>query len=273
MKQNRIGLTGAAGRMGIALTQLISTDDGLLLSGAIEFEGSSNVGKDAGTVAGVGELGVTIDDNIPSLMNSVDICVDFSVAHVTPLLAEQCANSKKGLVIGTTGIDEKGMSVIKDAAEEIPIVMAPNMSVGVNVTFKLIELAAKAFGPDTDVEVFEAHHMHKVDAPSGTAVRIGELVAGTRGKSLKDVAVYGREGFTGERVAGSIGMHSARGGDVVGDHTVTFFLEGERLEITHRSQSRLSFASGAIRAVHFVSSKITAQETGLYGMDHVLGFT
>ena len=271
MTTYRIGITGAVGQMGKTLTQLINASDDLILAAAIEYKGSPECGKDAGVVAGVGELGVPIRDDIANMVGTVDICVDFSVAHVTPLIAEQCAKQKRGLVIGTTGLDDQGLSIVENAAQEIPIVMSPNMSVGVNATFKLIEMAAAAFGPDTDVEVFETHHKQKVDSPSGTAVRMGEIIAASRQKSLSEVAVYGRQGFTGKRVAGSIGMHSARGGDVVGDHTTTFFLDGERLEITHRSQSRVSFASGAIRAVHFVSSKIAIQEIGLYGMDHVLG--
>lgn len=273
MPSIRIGLSGVAGKMGKTLTQLIHESDDLVLCGGVESEGSPDCGKDVGTVVGMGEIGVLVEHDISTALASADIWVDFSVAHVTPPLAEACAFSGKGLVIGTTGIDEAGMVTIRKAAESIPIVMAPNMSVGVNMTFKLIELAAESFGQDTDVEISETHHKHKVDAPSGTAVRIGELIAGTRGKTLREVAVFGREGITGERIPGSIGMHSARGGDVVGDHTATFFLEGERLEITHRSQSRLSFAFGALRAARFVSTKISVQETGLYGMDHVLGFT
>ena len=175
------------------------------------------------------------------------------------------------MVIGTTGFNAAGLRAIDVAAETVPIVMAPNMSVGVNVAFRLIETAAKILGGTVDIEIYEMHHRHKIDAPSGTAVRMGEIVANAWGRDLEEDAIYGRVGDTGERTQPTIGFHSARGGDVVGEHTVTFAGTGERIEITHKAQSRSNFAAGAIRAVRFIAEKIALKEKGLYGMENVLG--
>ena len=261
-----VAVSGAAGRMGRMLVSAITRADDLLLTAAVDHPDAPENGADAGEIAGVGQLGVPIMGNIAELAD-FEVLVDFSVATATLDKLDFCTNNGKALVIGTTGFEEAGLEAIRQAAEQVPIVMAPNMSVGVNVAFKLIEFAARALGDDVDVEVFEAHHRHKIDAPSGTAVRMGEILADTLNRDIATDAVYGREGITGERERRTIGFHSLRGGDIVGEHTVTFAGTGERIEITHRAGSRENFAAGAVRAVRFVAGR----EPGLYGMDEVLG--
>ena len=265
----RVAVSGAAGRMGRMLVAAIEAADDLRLTAAVDHPDAADAGADAGEIAGVGNAGVAIAGHIAEGGTDFDVMIDFSVAEATLEKLDFCAANGKAMVIGTTGFDAAGLDVIRRAAEIIPIVMAPNMSVGVNVTFKLIEFAARALGEEVDVEVFEAHHRHKIDAPSGTAVRMGEILADTLGRNLATDAVYGREGITGERQRRSIGFHSLRGGDIVGEHTVTFAGTGERIEITHRAGSRENFAAGAVRAVRFV----VRREMGLYGMDEVLGLT
>ncbi len=261
-----VAVSGAAGRMGRMLVAAITQADGLHLTGAVDHPNASQQGADSGELAGVGHLGVPIVGNIAE-MAAFDVLVDFSVATATLDKLDYCTGNGKALVIGTTGFEEAGLEAIRQAAKSVPIVMAPNMSVGVNVAFKLIEFAARALGDDVDVEVFEAHHRHKIDAPSGTAVRMGEILADTLHRDIAADAVYGREGITGEREGCTIGFHSLRGGDIVGEHTVTFAGTGERIEITHRAGSRENFAAGAVRAIRFVAGR----EPGLYGMDEVLG--
>ena len=261
-----VAVAGAAGRMGRMLVTAVANAPGMRLATALEAPGSPHLDADAGELAGIGALGVPIGGDIAAA-DAFDVLVDFSVPTATLAKLDACVGAGKALVIGTTGFDAAGQDAIRRAAETVPIVMAPNMSVGVNVAFKLVEFAARALGDDVDVEVFEAHHRHKIDAPSGTAVRMGEILAAALGRDLETDAVYGREGITGERARRAIGFHSLRGGDIVGDHTVTFAGTGERIEITHRAGSRENFAAGAVRAVRFVAGR----EPGLYGMDDVLG--
>ena len=262
----RVAVSGAAGRMGRMLVSAVTRTDAMRVTGAVDHPDTSARGVDAGELAGAGRLGVPIVGNIAE-MADFDVLVDFSVATATLDKLDFCRDNGKALVIGTTGFEAAGLEAIRRAADSVPIVMAPNMSVGVNVAFKLIEFAARALGDDVDVEVFEAHHRHKIDAPSGTAVRMGEILADTLNRDIATDAVYGREGITGEREGRTIGFHSLRGGDIVGEHTVTFAGTGERIEITHRAGSRENFAAGAVRAVRFV----VGRTTGLYGMDDVLG--
>ena len=271
MTDTRVAVNGAAGRMGRMLVAAVTAAEDLRLTAALESPGSPHLDANAGQLAGVdaGELAISADweDALPAF----DVLVDFSVPEATLRRLGPCADNRKGMVIGTTGFDAVDQSTIKNMARYMPIVMAPNMSVGVNVAFQLIDAAARALGDDVDVEVFEAHHRHKIDAPSGTAVRMGEILAKTLGRDLATDAVYGRAGNTGERPRRTIGFHSLRAGDIVGEHTVVFAGVGERIEITHRAASRENFAAGAMRATRFVAAKLAAGEPGLFGMDDVLG--
>ncbi len=264
----RLAVTGAAGRMGRTLIQAIHEADDLALGAAFERADSSLIGADAGELAGVGRLEVPIrsaDAMDPSLF---DTLIDFTAPAASLVNAEFCATHGRQLVIGTTGIDVAGRAQIAVAAERTAILHSPNMSVGVNLVFRLLEIAAQVLGDEVDVEVIEAHHRHKVDAPSGTAVRMGDILARALGRDLSKVAVYGREGMTGARARDTIGFATVRAGDIVGDHTVLFAGAGERIEITHRAHSRLNFAQGALRAARFLKK----QERGLYDMQDVLGF-
>lgn len=261
----KIAVAGAAGRMGRVLIEACAKSEGLRLTVAIERSGVTAVGADAGELAGVGKLGVPIRDRLDGL--DFDVLVDFTRPEATLANVEHCRRARKRIVIGTTGFDAAGNERIAGAAKEIPIVFAPNMSAGVNLCFKLIETAARALGPDVDVEITEAHHRYKTDAPSGTALRMGEVVAKALGRDLKTCAVYGRHGVTGERTRETIGFSVVRAGDIVGDHTVLFAGGGERVEITHRAESRMTFANGALRAAHWLMDK----KSGLYDMQDVLG--
>lgn len=265
----RLAITGAAGRMGKTLIEQIHEAEGLELGAAFERSGSSLLGADAGELAGVGSLGVPVESEIAAALDRFDLLIDFSVPEATLSLLPVLAGAGKKLVIGTTGFDDAGQAAITAAAEQIAILKAPNMSVGVNVVFKLIEIAALALGDEVDVEVIEAHHKHKIDAPSGTAVRMGEILAQALDRDLARDAVYGRQGSTGPRDSNTIGFATVRGGDIVGDHTVLYAGTGERIEITHRAQSRANFAQGALRASRFIAEK----PRGLYDMQDVLGFT
>lgn len=264
----RVAVTGAAGRMGRTLIQAIHETDQLTLGAAFERPDISLIGSDAGELAGVGDLGVVVAGDLEAHLDAFDVLVDFSVPEATLQSVAACQGAGKQLVIGTTGFEEDGLRVIRSAAIDVAILMAPNMSVGVNVVFRLIEQAALALGDDVDIEIIEAHHRHKVDAPSGTAVRMGEIVAAALERNLADVAVYGREGITGERDRRTIGFETIRAGDIVGEHTVMFAGSGERIEITHRAQSRMNFAQGALRAVLFLTDK----PNGLFDMQDLLGF-
>ena len=271
MTNIRIAVTGAAGRMGRMLVAAIAAAEDLRLTAALEHPDSPHIGADAGDLAGVGAAGVAIGADIVAALPAFDVLVDFSVPAATLAKLGPCAGAGKGLVIGTTGFDAAGLETIRQTAEAVPIVMAPNMSVGVHVAFGLIDAAARALGDEVDVEVIETHHRHKIDAPSGTAARMGAIVANALGRDLATDAVYGRSGHTGERPRRAIGFHSLRGGDIVGEHTVVFAGVGERIEITHRAASRENFAAGAVRATRFVAGQRRAGAPGLFGMGAVLG--
>ncbi len=263
----RIGVTGAGGRMGKAIIEAIQQAEGVELGAAIERPGSSLVGTDAGELAGVGRLGVTVTDSVAGSADAFDVLIDFTSPEATVANVAACRASGKKLVIGTTGLSDEQKASISEAAQEIAIVFAPNMSVGVNLCLKLLDLAARVLGDTVDIEIVEAHHRHKVDAPSGTALRMGEVVADALGRDLKECAVYGREGRTGERDRKTIGFETIRAGDIVGEHTVMFADIGERVEITHKASSRMTFAKGAVRAATWLG----ARQTGLFDMQDVLG--
>lgn len=259
-------IAGASGRMGRALVEAVARAPKVRLHAALDRADSPAIGRDAGEGAGVFS-GVTISHDIASALDGADALIDFTLPAATLTHVEHCVRLHVAMVIGTTGFTTDGRQCLAEAATRIPLVVAPNMSVGVNVAFKLVETAARILGDAYDVEVFEIHHRHKIDAPSGTAVRLGEVAAAALGRDLARDAVHGREGVTGERSAREIGFHSARGGDIVGDHTVFFAGAGERLEITHRSSSRANYALGALRAARWLSGRAA----GLYDMQDVLG--
>lgn len=263
----KIAIVGAGGRMGRTLIEACHITNDVELTGATEQPDSSLVGSDAGELAGLGKLGVSVVDDLEKAISGCDAVIDFTRPDATLRHLETCRRYGKNIIIGTTGFDEQGKAAINDAAGDIGVVFAPNMSVGVNLCFKLLDIAARVLGDEVDIEVIEAHHRHKVDAPSGTALRMGEVVADALGRDLNDCAVYGREGVTGERDRKTIGFETIRAGDIVGDHTVMFAAEGERVEITHKASSRMTFASGAVRAARW----LTDQPAGLYDMQDVLG--
>lgn len=261
-----IAINGAAGRMGRCLIQAVAETEGLQLSAAVDRPESSLVGVDAGELAGVGKLDVVISSDLELATQQSDIMIDFTLPEATMALLPLCAQNQCRPVIGTTGFDEAQKQVIQQTAAKIATILAPNMSVGVNLSLKLLDMAARVLGDSVDIEIIEAHHRHKVDAPSGTALRMGEVVADALGRDLKDCAIYGREGRTGERDRNTIGFATVRAGDIVGDHTVLFATEGERVEITHKASSRMTFAYGAMRA----SKWLMQQQTGLFDMQDVL---
>ncbi|GAB0149684.1 MULTISPECIES: 4-hydroxy-tetrahydrodipicolinate reductase [Marichromatium] len=267
MTDIRIAVAGAGGRMGRALVQAVTEAEGVVLGAATERAGSSLLGTDAGELAGVGALGVTLVAELATVLDDFDVLIDFTAPAATLAHLELCRGAGKRMVIGTTGFDEAGRAAIAAAAESIGIVFAPNMSVGVNLTFKLLDIAARVLGDEVDIEIIEAHHRHKVDAPSGTALRMGEVVAEALGRDLDEVAVYGREGHTGARERRTIGFETIRAGDVVGEHSVWFAAEGERVEIAHKASSRMTFASGAVRAAGWIG----ARSRGQFDMQDVLG--
>ena len=263
----KVGVIGAGGRMGRMLIEAVQNNPKTILNAAIERQGSSLVGADAGEVAAIGRLEVQIVDELEAVINDIDVLIDFSLPDATEKNMQVCAEHNVAMVIGTTGFNEAQEQVLAKASEKIAIVYAGNYSTGVNLSLKLLGMAAKAFGNDADIEIIEAHHKHKIDAPSGTAYMMAEAVAEARGQNLKDVAIYGREGQTGERESGTIGIHAVRGGEIVGDHTVMFIADGEVVEITHRARERMTFAAGAVRAATWV----TEQAVGQYDMQDVLG--
>ena len=263
----RIAVAGASGRMGLCLIKAAVLAEKAALVVALVRPGSDAVGKDAGVLAGIGELGVSVVDNLSSVVDQFDVLIDFTRPDVSMAFIELCQQVGKKIVIGTTGYTHTQKAVIAEAAKDVAIVLAPNMSIGVNLALKLLEMTAKVMGEYTDIEVIEAHHRHKVDAPSGTALRMGEVIAEALGRDLKDCAIYGREGNIGERDRKTIGFSTIRAGDIVGEHTVMFADEGERLEITHKATSRMTFANGAIRAAVWLKDK----PIGLYDMQDVLG--
>lgn len=262
----KIGIVGAGGRMGRQLIQAVYNAEGVELGAAFERQGSSLVGADAGELAGIGSIGVKVSDNLESQVANFDLLIDFTRPEGTLAHLQICAEHQKKMVIGTTGFDDAGKQAIQQAAEKIGIVFASNYSVGVNLVFKLLEKAAKVMGDYCDIEVIEAHHRHKVDAPSGTALSMGEHIAKTLGRDLKIHGVFAREGITGERKRDEIGFATIRAGDVVGEHSVWFADEGERVEIAHKASSRMTFAKGAVRAAQWLNTK----QTGLFDMTDVL---
>lgn len=263
----RIAIVGASGRMGGCLIKAVSLAEKMQLSVAISRAKSDSCGKDAGEVAGIGAQNITILDDLASVLDQFDVLIDFTRPELSLQYIELCRQAGKKIVIGTTGYTNAEKEKITIAAKDVAIVFAPNMSVGVNLSLKLLEMTAKVMGDYTDIEVIEAHHRHKVDAPSGTALRMGEVIAETLGRDLKDCAIYGREGETGERDRKTIGFSTIRAGDIVGEHTVMFADEGERMEITHKATSRMTFAKGAVRAALWLEN----HENGLYDMQDVLG--
>lgn len=263
----RIAVVGAAGRMGRMFIEAIAADARCQLAAAIERPGSSLLGVDAGELVGVGKLDVALSSDLAAVVDQFDTVINFTNPELTMSNVELCRQHDKGIVIGTTGLSDEQKQAMAEAAEDIPVVFASNMSVGVNLVFKLLETAAKILDQDADIEIIEAHHRNKVDAPSGTALSMGEIVADAVGRDLQQCAVYGREGVTGVRDHEAIGFATVRAGDVIGDHTVLFACEGERVEITHKASSRVIYARGALRAVRFLSDK----KSGLFDMQDVLG--
>lgn len=262
----KVAVTGAAGRMGKTLIEALSQTDKAQLTVALEHPSSSLLGADAGECAGVGRLDVAIESDLATAAD-FDVLIDFTAPAATIINAQFCAAKQKAMVIGTTGFDSDQQVALQVALSGLPAVMAANYSVGVNLCFKLTKLATEVMAEHADIEIIEAHHRHKVDAPSGTALKLGQVVADAAGRDLDKVAVYGREGQTGARDQQTIGFATVRGGDVVGDHTVLFADGGERVEITHKASSRMAFASGAVRAALWVGD----QACGLYDMQDVLG--
>ena len=262
----KIAIAGSSGRMGRMLIEAVLASGDLRLHGALDIASSPALGQDAGAFLG-GSTGVPISADLDAALAGADVLIDFTRPEGTMAHLEACARHGVKAVIGTTGFTEAQKAQIAAHAQRSAIVMAPNMSVGVNVVLRLLDVAARALNEGYDIEVIEAHHRHKVDAPSGTALKMGEVLAAALGRELKDCAVYAREGHTGERDPSTIGFATIRGGDIVGDHTVLFAGTGERIEITHRSNSRAGYAQGSLRAARF----LTGRTSGLYGMEHVLG--
>ena len=263
----KVAICGAAGRMGKTLIEVCTETEGVDITAATEHPDSERLGQDSGEVAGLDKNNVAITADISTVLENVDVVIDFTVPHVTVSNIEACVDAGKKMVIGTTGLDDRQKDIISSASQSIGIVFAPNMSIGVNLCFKLAELTAGIIGEDSDIEIIEAHHRMKKDAPSGTAVRLGEIIADRLGRNLKDCAVYGRQGITGERDKQTIGFETIRAGDIVGDHSVMFASSGERIEITHRASSRKTFSSGAVRAAQWIMGR----SSGLYDMQDVLG--
>lgn len=263
----KIAITGAAGRMGRSLIEALFEAPDAELAGAIESPKSSLMGVDAGELAGLGSNAICLVGSVDELTEEVDLLIDFSTAAASAANVAACARRGLPVVLGTTGLDVVQLAAVTQAASQIPLCMASNFSTGVNLCFKLAALAAEVLGDEVDVEIIEAHHRHKVDAPSGTALSLGSAVSTALGRDLESVAVYGREGQTGVRQRQTIGFSTIRGGDIVGDHMVLFAGDGERVEITHRSSSRMAFARGALRAADW----LLQQPPGLYNMQDVLG--
>jgi 4-hydroxy-tetrahydrodipicolinate reductase len=261
----KVAIAGSSGKMGHTLIEAVQDAPDLQLAVALDRADSPDLGRDCGEFLGK-KTGATIGSDL-SRLAAADVLIDFTRPVATLAHLQACLQHRVRLVIGTTGFDAAGRQAIEAAARSIPIVLAPNMSVGVNATFKLLEVAAQILATGYDIEVIEAHHRHKVDAPSGTALMMGSVIAAAQGRKLDDVAVFARHGETGPRKEGSIGFSSVRGGDIVGDHTVLFAGSGERIEITHRSASRMTYAVGALRAARFLADK----QSGLFGMHDVLG--
>jgi 4-hydroxy-tetrahydrodipicolinate reductase len=262
----KIAIIGASGRMGKTLVEAVHKTEGLQVRAAIERVDSSLLGADAGELAGIGKIGVKVVGSIGEVINDFDTLIDFTTPATTINNLAVCMQYNKKIIIGTTGFDESGLAKIEQASKQIAIIFAANYSVGVNLCLKLLKQASEVLNSDYDIEIVEAHHRHKVDAPSGTALKMGEVVAKALGRNLKDCAIYGREGISQPRDTNTIGFATIRAGDIVGDHSVIFASEGERVEITHKASSRMTFAKGAARACGWVATK----QTGLFDMQDVL---
>ncbi|NVJ58598.1 MAG: 4-hydroxy-tetrahydrodipicolinate reductase [Vibrionaceae bacterium] len=263
----RIAIAGAAGRMGRNLVKATFLNKQAQVGAGSERPESSLVGVDVGELCGEGKFDIALTDDLAKEIEQFDVIIDFTAPASTLANLELCKQQGKSIVIGTTGFTDQERELIDDIAQQVPVVMAPNYSVGVNLVFKLLEKAAKVMGDYCDIEIVEAHHRHKVDAPSGTAIGMGEAIAGAMGNQLNDVAVYAREGITGERTKDEIGFATIRAGDIVGEHTAMFADIGERVEITHKATDRMTFANGAVKAAVWLSDK----PAGFYTMTDVLG--
>lgn len=266
MNTTRVGVVGAGGRMGRMLIEAALKDGGVTLAGAFDVAGSAAIGQTAGQLTGL-ESGVPVSSDLAGGLAAIDCLIDFTRPQGTLGHLELCRQAGVAMVIGTTGFEAEGKEAIAAAARDIPVVFAPNMAVGVNLVFKLLDTAARILNQGYDIEIVEAHHRMKIDAPSGTALRMGEVVAGALGRDLGECAVYGRQGVTGERDPSTIGFATVRGGDVVGDHTVMFCGIGERVEISHKAGSRMPYALGSMRAARFLAGR----HNGLFDMQDVLG--
>ncbi len=263
----KIGVAGAAGKMGSRITALSKEYEGLQLAAAFERPGHKDLGKDIGTVIGIGETGVILADGIEKIVDKVDMIIDFTSVESTKQNLRTAAAKGKAMVIGTTGLSSEDIKEIAPLTKKIPCVMASNMSLGVNLLLKVLQDVARALGDDYDIEIVEAHHRLKKDAPSGTALKMAQVIAEAVGRNLEEVGVYARKGIIGQRTKKEIGIQTVRAGDIVGEHTVLFGGLGERIEITHRASSRDTFARGALRAALWLASK----PAGLYDMQDVLG--
>ena len=266
MSMTRVGVVGAGGRMGRMLIEAALKDEQITLGAAFDLPGSPVLGKTAGELVGLA-CNVVVTDDLAGGLRDVDCLIDFTRPEGTLAHLGLCRKAGVGLIVGTTGFDADGKAAITAAAAEIPVVFAPNMAVGVNLVFKLLDTAARILNQGYDIEVVEAHHRMKIDAPSGTALRMGEVLANALERDLKECAVYGREGVTGERDPSTIGFATVRGGDIVGDHTVMFCGLGERVEITHKASSRMPYALGSMRAAKFIAGR----RNGLFDMQDILG--
>jgi 4-hydroxy-tetrahydrodipicolinate reductase len=262
----KVVVTGVAGRMGTQIVRLVRATEGMAVAGAVERPGPA-IGQDVGVLAGTGPLGVAVVDELGSALASADVVIDFTSHEASARHAEVCADRGVALVVGSTGFTADAKARVAAAAKRIPIVLSPNMSVGVNVLFELVRQAAEVLGDAYDVEIVELHHKKKRDAPSGTALRLGEVAAAALGRDPNDALAFSRHGILGERPPWQIGVQTLRGGDAVGEHTVYFCGEGERLELTHRATSRDQFARGAVRAAQWIAGK----PPGLHDMADVLG--
>jgi|TARA_B110000263_G_C15287798_1_gene501722 4-hydroxy-tetrahydrodipicolinate reductase len=264
---HNIAITGAGGRMGRALVEALSTTEGVQLTAAIEHSASKHIGADSGELAGLGRNNILVVDSVLEAVGTFDTLIDFSVPESTVHNALVCQQHNKKMVIGTTGLTAGQLATVQSTSDHTAVCMASNFATGVNLCFKLAEIAALALGDDADIEISESHHKHKIDAPSGTALSLGKSVANALGRDLDEVAVYGREDQSSARNPKSIGFSSIRAGDIVGDHTVLFAADGERVEITHKASSRTAFARGAVRAAKWLADR----ETGMFDMQDVLG--
>ena len=265
MNPLKVAIAGANGRMGKTLIEVVSNHPDTILSGALEHAGSEALGMDAGYAIGI-KTGIAISSDVDAVLANSDILIEFTRPEPSLVYLQKCIDAGVKMVIGTTGFDDAGKAAIQAAAQQGAIVFAANYSVGVNLTFHILDTVARVLNEGYDIEIIEGHHRHKVDAPSGTALRMGEVIANALGRDLKECAVYGREGHTGARDPNTIGFATVRAGDIVGDHTALFATDGERVEITHKASSRMTFAAGAVRAAVWLNGK-----QGLFDMQDVLG--